>query len=519
MPRISISELNATVSTPMETTDAQPVAIIGTAIKGPYGNSATTMSPIMCGTIAEFQTAFGDTVPTYNPYGYIAAYEAIHRGNPVLYTRIVETGGANAIDTATIEVAGTNVSPVDTLLISFNEPGAVGNAYSVVIGNVASQAYPYTVYRGSTAVFTGTFPATIPSSSTASNVVATNDYVTITYIMTNETTYTWVDGNVPKSGTYVLTGGNNGDNMSDASIYTQIGYALQQLQDDTIWDFTTVCAPALSEVASGSNYVWQLFVDFCGDNGTALTSTTFLGRTDVTYILDCLQTSSYTTVLSDLGMIEVGDPATDLTFAHGALFFPWFRYTTYANSTSMFLPPSIFYIMAMASAQSSGIPCEAVAGPYNSAIERVSELGSNVGSVVSAYLNNICVNPIVYHRTFGFFLDGNNVLNPAATNNTYRQLSIRKTINYINKYLRGLCYAMSYRANTNITRNEFQGKASSFLDQLKTAGFVYGYQISLQDSDTDQADGVITATVRIYPTPSIESFVLNLQIVNLESLL
>lgn len=519
MPRITISEINSTVSTPIETTDAQPVAIIGTAVKGPYGNSAATMEPVMCSTVAEFQEIFGSSIPTYNPYGYIAAYEALHRGNAVLYTRIVETTGESAVATATVNIDGSNATPVDTLLISYKDDGAEGNSYSVVIGAVSNEAYPYSVYKDTTLMSSGTFSATIPSLVTTSNVVVSDDYITITYIMASESTYNWVSGNVPVPGTYQLTGGNNGDNLSDASAYTQVTYALQQLQDDTVWDFGTVCAPALSEIQSGSNYIWQLFVDFCGDNGTALTSASFLGRDDVVYLIDSLQTSSYTTVLSDLGILEIGEDESSITFTHGAVFFPWFKYTTYANSSAMYLPPSIFYIMAAASSQSSGVPCVAVAGPFNSKMERVTELASSVGSVISEYLNNLCINPIIFHRTYGFFLDGNNVLNPAATNKTYKQLSIRKTINYVNKYLRGLCFAMSYRANTNITRNEFQGKASLFLDQLKTAGYLYSYSIVLSDTETDQADGIITATIRLFPTPALEVFTLTLQIVNTESAL
>ena len=78
---------------------------------------------------------------------------------------------------------------------------------------------------------------------------------------------------------------------------------------------------------------------------------------------------------------------------------------------------------------------------------------------------------------------------------------------------------MSYKQNSSLTRAEVLGRVSTLLQALKTGEAIFEYRAYIDDNNVDLAEGIIHLTVKIYPTPALEEFVFDFEIVNVESAL
>lgn len=514
MPNITINEVNATTRTPLTTTDANPIAIIGTATKGDIPTGMTYGEPVMCATLDEFTLNFGSTPPSSNYYGVLVAREALMAGNTVLYTRIAK---ADAIVKSSVEVPGVDKSSPGTsdtansetkvLKIEAISGGTDGNNLAVELEDSGSEYIVYT-FLNSKLVHTGRFSNDIENLKTTiseDGIVFKNSYIQITAIKAGSA-YNWTTTLVPawettpKSGIlakYALANGADGDNMTGTEINTALTGILNKLTDKSLYDFIMLVTPGLSDFDDVD--LPKLYKEFSSQ------------RDDAVCVLDCKRDSTSSEVLIDLGLDEVRESYNQM-----AVFFPWFTMYSDILGKNVLVPPSMAYVKSFARNQTDGIPCRAVAGPSNSSLTDVISVTDRVGSAISKQLNDQYINPIVYNRNYGYFIDGNNVFNPIAENRTYGQLSIRYTLCYIKKKLDDICYRLSYAANSTIIRTQLQGAISSILDSLKIGQYIFGYKVEIVDSPTDTADGVVHANVSIFPTPALEEFIINLRIVNVE---
>lgn len=487
MPRITINEINRTTRTPVQTSSALPVAIIGTATKGAIN------APTDVVNIREFYRIFGSSVPTGSArYGYIAAYEVLMSGGPVLYTRIADTTTVGTKATAasvTIRDAGDTK---DVLKVTASSEGTWGNNLAVTITQ-SDTNYLMTVLQNSTVVNSFVF--------SLSGLPVSNDYVTVVKVSDDTTAPDLVTGTP-------LTGGLDGDDMKPDDIHTAISSVLDMLVDSSLYTFISIAAPGLSGIKNtSSSTVANLFADFSKK------------RTDAVCILDPLESSTSSSVISDLALPAL-DTLTDTNGLTGvAIFFPWYTANADITGANESLPPSIFYLTALANSQTNGQPWEAIAGPYAGAIPGVLSTAVTVGSVMSDSLNDQCINPIVLHRNYGYFIDGNSVYNSKAGNRTMAQLSIRMAINYAKQTIADICTRLSYRPNSDTVKTEFMGQTTAILESMKTSEALYGYTVTINESETNTADGVINATIKLFPTPATEEFILNFEIVNVESAL
>ena len=285
--------------------------------------------------------------------------------------------------------------------------------------------------------------------------------------------------------------------MTGTEINTALTGILNKLTDKSLYDFIMLVTPGLSDFDDVD--LPKLYKEFSSQ------------RDDAVCVLDCKRDSTSSEVLIDLGLDEVRESYNQM-----AIFFPWFTMYSDILGKNVLVPPSMAYVKSFARNQTDGIPCRAVAGPSNSSLTDVISVTDRVGSAISKQLNDQYINPIVYNRNYGYFIDGNNIFNPIAENRTYGQLSIRYTLCYIKKKLDDICYRLSYAANSTIIRTQLQGAISSILDSLKIGQYIFGYKVEIVDSPTDTADGVVHANVSIFPTPALEEFIINLRIVNVE---
>lgn len=520
MPKITINEVNATSPTPMGLTSGLPVAIIGAATKG------ALLTPVYINSVSEFYDTFGSSAPTETSltgtnavsmrYGHDAAIECLAVGNPVLYTRL-----GNSDATAANGVVVQNVSGTNTNILSLvaDTTGTDGNNLSVSITSTNASGTPvYTanVYNSNTLVDTGTFVQGLDTVVTLLDVGG----VTISKAVDNNGAVIWTNAQASTinfTGTnsaVVLTGGVNGDTYSTVTaMMTNIQTALTALEDTTLNEYVNISIPGLTHLQKQTEsniYVWSYLSDLtCGTNYTA---SGFTSTQDKEAIIDCSPlTTTVTTVLSSLGMSD------DLSLGHLAVFAPWYTGTLYNSSTSILLPPSIAYLRAFCIAQADGYPCRAIAGSANGNITSITSTAFPIGANLSQVLSDDCVNPICYHRALGFFFDGNSVYNPVATSETYQQLSVRYTIDYIKKELSEICTRLSYAPNSTITRTNFMGEVTAVLDRLKINEFLYAYNVVISSSETDISNGILTANVSVFPTPALEEFNITLKVVNTTS--
>lgn len=503
MPVINIQELNATSATPLGNTEGLPVAIVGCATDGPItvaastpSDSNTVFTPVLCNSLSQFKSIFGSAAPSSLPYGYNAAVSCLMNGNSVWFTRIGAVSGGTALAKASLPI--TPSSGTADIAITATDYGTDGNNFSAIV-NYATNAYTITLSKNSTAI--GTF-----SGITYDKLPFSNEYITVT-AGSGVSTFT---GNVSIQTATAFTGGKDGDGITSASIYTQIRGVLDVLSDSNLYQFVVFAAPGLTHSNSGDAYVAEAFIDYT--EGTSITGTAFTHtRQDVVMIVDCAPTNSSSSpndVLSGVGLTNGSIEAN-----YVAIFYPWF---TTANGAQ---PPSIAYLRAFTNLQSDGYPCRAVAGPTYSTISGITALNTTVGSQTAQTLSDARINPITYHRNYGYYIDGNNVLNQTSQNRTYGQLNVRQTINYIKRQLDDICMQLAYITDVNRAANEFMGATTRMLDQLKSMNFLYSYNVTINNRATAIADGQLIATVSIFPTPSVEVFEITLRVVNVEDAL
>lgn len=517
MPKISINEVSNVAASTTASTSGTPIAILGTAVKGPID------SPVLVNTYQEFISVFGDMAPDVSeyPYGYFAAKECLLLGNPVIFGRVANSGSCLR---ATLTSSAITVTP--------KYYGTYANGCSFQFKNISGNKYKISLIKNSKEIASGifdTYPSSTVSVLTEEEIpedlyIATLGDIDIYQAVTSNTTsgnITYTPANLTslESVTLTLSGGSNGatftkmatNDTNIPNIMLSVKNLVKELQDESVYSYQVISAPGICHIGttptSGDpEKIWMVLSDLC--NGTNRCGLSLQNTDSRLFIMDSDPLSSnYTTILSDLGVDEDSLPQT-------AIFYPWYTGSIQNTVGTFELPPSVAYLKGFANSQKSGYPCTPVAGPGYGSITRIINTNEKLGRVLSDNILELGINPISYHRTLGYFIDGNCVYNPTTELKTHKQLSIRQTINYIKQRLNELCYSLSYGLNIPIIRTQFQGSAVELLDRMKTNNFIYGYSVALSNSEADLAEGRINATIKVFPTSALEEFVINLQVVN-----
>lgn len=497
MAIIKINEINKTTKLTNVNETMPVIALIGPATYGPVGVPTEIYSE------DEFNSVFGKTYSEFYPYAAIAAKRYLREQGTVLFTRIAS--GAVA----------ASYRMGDMLTISANYEGTFGNTFAITINSALVNGV--TTYKLSTTINDEYDIVVDIKNFTLAELKEKGSikmkYVTVTpgSALTGESVLTKVEKQK-------LEGGLNGDMLFNSeetkqndlnNLITSLQEILQQLADPQIYEFAIISMPGISGIknmsATGAgitdgNTVVEQFI--------TLTET----RKDCVALIDPFVESSYSEILTDLLMEETSS-------CYMAIYYPWYNAAVSDLNTTILMPPSVFYIDGCSTSFKINKPWNAVAGPLTGTCTDCINTIIKVGSKMSMALNNMFINPIVYNRNFGYYIDGNNVFNSAANTRTYSQLSIRQGINYAKRELTKLCHIMSYKQNSSLVRSEVLGRVSKLLEGLKAGEAIYGYRAYINESAMDMADGVIRLTVKIYPTPALEEFVFDFEIVNSESAL
>lgn len=500
MAVITINEINNTTKLSRVNDNIPVLAIFGTATWGPF-NTPTELT-----STKDLETIFGEDYPINYPYGRLIAEKYLSKNGGVLYTRI---GGANAA-AATATIAGC-------ITITAKEAGTFGNTLSIsVLPVIVEQETFYRVltyrYYGKSAKLLEVAQFNIGDILRTGSYEA--GYVTISPIegLTVETV-------IPETNMLNLEGGSDGDELFVSTNadekqtelnklvkdFSEVG---QQLIDPMLYEFAMICAPGINGYKGMT----------CSDNviggNTIAAQLMYIATTreDCVAIIDPFMDSNYAEIRLDLNLTDVNSP-------YVAIFYPWYHAVVPKLGTKLLVPPSMFYLNACATSFQVNKPWQAVAGPLNGVADDVNQTTQRIGYTQARAINEQYVNPITYSKTYGYYMDGNNVLNADATSRTYSQLSIRHAINYAKRELNKICQVMSYKQNSSLTRTEVLGRVATLLEALKTGEAIYGYNAFINESDVDMAEGIIHLTVKIYPTPALEEFVLDFEIVNVESAL
>lgn len=494
MAIITINELNKTTKLTNVNETMPIIALIGPATYGPVN------TPTELYNVDDFNSTFGGTLCKNYPYAAIAAKRYLSSQGMVLYTRIA---------TEAVTAAYT----VDNMLsVTANYPGTFGNSIKISIDPLLLGGLNHikiNTFIDNVIVDFRTF-----SLQELKDVGSLElDYITVTALegLTADSVISAVD-------IVSLTGGSDGDkffteedNYQDEynNLIKTLDPIITQLSDPQIYEFAIIAIPGISglknmeaniaDLQNGESVIKQM---------VSLTE----ARKDCVAVIDPLVDSTYNNVLTDL-MLD------DISSSYIAIFYPWYNAAITDLNATILMPPSVFYLDGCATSFKINKPWNAVAGPLTGTCTNCTRTIIKVGSQMSRSLNNMFINPIVYNRNFGYYIDGNNVLNAAANTRTYSQLGIRQGINYAKRELTKLCHIMSYKQNSSLVRSEVLGRVSKLLEGLKAGEAIYGYRAYINESAMDMADGIIRLTVKIYPTPALEEFVFDFEIVNSESAL
>lgn len=497
MAIITINEINKTTRLTTVDTTMPIIAIIGPSTFGPLN------TPTELYNEEHFNEVFGEELCANSPYAAIAAKRYLSQNGCVLFTRISSNTAA----------AASYIVP-DMIAITANYPGTIGNQLRITMKSAIINGV--TTYKVSTII--GRTQIVADLANFTIDELLLKGSIKMQYITISALDGLTIDSVIPNLEMQMMSGGNDGDvfftteenNQTETNkLISDLETITQQLADKQIYEFAIIAMPGISGAKNtSSNQGGLLNGNTVVDQFLSLTTQ----REDCVAIIDPHIDSNYAEVLMDLLMEEISSQ-------YLAIFYPWYNAAVTELNRTILMPPSVFYLDACATSFKVNKPWNAVAGPLAGTCSNCKSTTVLVGSSMSRALNEMFINPIVYNRNFGYYLDGNNVLNPASETRTYSQLGIRQAINYAKRELAKICHAMSYKQNSSLVRSEVLGRVSGLLEGLKAGEAIYGYRAYINESDVDMAEGIIRLTVKIYPTPALEEFIFDFEIVNSESAL
>lgn len=497
MAIIKINEVNKTTRL-TNVNDTMPIiALIGPTTYGPVGVPTEIYSE------DEFNSIFGATYSEFYPYAAIAAKRYLSQQGVVLFTRLAH--GATA----------ASYTIGDLITVSANYEGTFGNTFTISIKNAIINGV--NTYKISTTINNEDDIVVDLKNFTLAELKEKGS-IQLKYITLTPGSALTADSVINNIENQKLEGGLNGDSLFNSeetkqsdlnNLIITLQGILQQLADPQIYEFAIISMPGISGVKNlSANGVGITDGNTVVDQFITLTE----ARKDCIALIDPFVESSYSEILVDLLMEETNS-------CYLSIYYPWYNAAVADLNSTILMPPSVFYLDGCATSFKINKPWNAVAGPLTGKCSNCINTVIKVGSKMSQALNNMFINPIVYNRNFGYYIDGNNVLNAAANTRTYSQLGIRQGINYAKRELTKLCHIMSYKQNSSLVRSEVLGRVSKLLEGLKAGEAIYGYRAYINESAMDMADGIIRLTVKIYPTPALEEFVFDFEIVNSESAL
>ena len=438
------------------------VAGISPAIAGFVG--VFKKGPIMERTLvtsgADFERKFGEPFPS--SMASYSAMQFLQQGNMLWIVRTCGGVGANPNTPAEWEAEFAEVSvqhdttPTEgEFAITFTADSAGTWAdegdLSVKISNVADSAFQVTVFfRGEVVEEYFDVDVDVDSEDYIEKVMEKSRFVHATDLIPGD----W-DTKMPAEGTYPLTGGTNGIDVSTTPVLAGVESgdfiaAMNEFQNPDDVYVNLLAVPGNSD-------------DAVVAKGLEICET----RADCLYLVDPPQKYSEQDVVEWHNGIRTGDDVQAFNSSYGALYWPWaYIYDPYSRG-NIRVPPSGLVAGAMAYNDREGEPWFAPAGMSRGRLLTPIRLEANpsLGSRDFMYSQGNAVNPIVNFPVDGITIWGQRTLQrkPSATD----RVNVRRLMLLVRRAVAISTNYLVFEQNDFQTWDRWKNMVEPFLDNIR----------------------------------------------------
>jgi len=215
------------------------------------------------------------------------------------------------------------------------------------------------------------------------------------------------------------------------------------------------------------------------------------------------------------GDYPTADGSTSLSSKYITFAWGWQKDYDAANEQYVDLPPSIYHAVAMAYTEKEANIWDAPAGPTNGIVRSISSY-TKPTSTQREYLNNdvdpACVNPIVSFPNEGITIYGQKTC--LRQNKAMNRINVVRLVNSIARNIERISRAYVFRLNNETTWGDLTRAIRSYLSNIAERGGLTSYGVTIEPSDTEIDQLIISGKVFIQPVKVAEKIYLDLTIQN-----
>jgi len=437
-------------------------AIVGTASRGP------TNERVLITTEDQLVNNFGPLLDDH--IGLLAAAQYLKRGNQLTFVRVAGYGEAYA----EVMIKNENESE-DALSITASTSGSWANGVngvSVIVedGSISGTYKIRVKYAGYVVEVYDAVVLESTSDDFIETRMADSDYVVVDYIGTSGTL---------KKGTYYLSGGNDGADVTEDDVIGVSGAnptGLQLFADSEQVDVNIIAVPGDSRPGVVTELI--SIAESRGDCFALIDPPLGL---DVQGVIDWHNGNSD------------GGPEAALNSSYAAVYWPWLKAFNSWTGNYVWLPPSGFVAGVFAETDTNYETWYAPAGWRRGKI--VSAVGTEChvthgererlyGGRAGTYGIN-SVNPIVDFAGQGIVVWGQRTLQRSPT--ALDRVNVRRLLLYLRKVIATACQYLVFEPNDSRMWDDFKGLVSPFLQRIKDNRGLYDYRV-VMDETTNTTD-------------------------------
>lgn len=203
---------------------------------------------------------------------------------------------------------------------------------------------------------------------------------------------------------------------------------------------------------------------------------------------------------------------------YGAMFTPWFNFTTPYTGTVIDLPPSFAYLVGLArSIQNNNQNWLSIAGVTRGQVAYYNKVLTSTNltqKIADSYQprTGATVNPITKVKPYGYVIWGNRTLHKNAENLTASSfLDIRNMVSDIKRVVYDTAMKLIFEKNSDVLWAKFCTGLNIYLDKLQSGQGITGYKIIKGQTDEKAK---LAAIVRISPIYSLEDVDVTIELVD-----
>lgn len=306
----------------------------------------------------------------------------------------------------------------------------------------------------------------------------------------------------PIEGTFTFSGGDNGDNVTDAErigVTTPNRTGLQLFGDAEEVDINIIALPGV--FSSAVHVAVIALVEARQDVFAALDSPNDLSPEDV---------RSWHNGDSSIATSQ-GTNSIQFNSSFAALYWPWVEVFDKFTNADIEVPPSGHVLRTMAHTDQVSQPWFAPAGPNRSQLQDVISLqvqdnpGQDKRDILQEPGQN--VNPIARKRGFGFLIFGQKTLQRAPT--ALDRISVRRMLLVARKVVATVGFTLLFEPADETLFRRFINLVSPILEDIKSKQGLSEFGVIMDDSTNPPellAQNEVNGQIFIRPTPTAEKF-------------